>query len=68
MSLAPDQRERLKATGTKLLRLRRDRYVIDTRGPGDDYCWECGHIAPEEVFRENGCPNPECPKSTNWND
>lgn len=37
--------------------------------PGEDYCWECGHIAPLEDFLESDkCPNPECPYPGNWDD
>jgi hypothetical protein len=51
------------------LRLRLDRYIADTRKPGDDYCWECGHVAPHTVFVEkNRCPNPSCPNPSNWDD
>ncbi len=64
--LTPQQRNRIHG---KLLRLKGDVYVTDTRGPGDDYCWECGYIAPNEEFvKENKCPNPKCLRPENWND
>lgn len=62
------QRNALIASGKKLLRLRGDVYVDDTRSPADDYCWECGHEAPREEFtKENKCPNPKCLRPENWN-
>ncbi|MFA4999623.1 MAG: hypothetical protein WC519_02780 [Parcubacteria group bacterium] len=37
--------------------------------PGDECCWECGFIAPVEVFwGRNRCPNPDCPHPKRWND
>ena len=67
--LTASQRNTLMSTGKKLLRLRGDVYIDDTRGPEDEYCWECGHIAPKEEFlKENKCPNPDCPFPKNWND
>lgn len=67
--LTTSQRNTLMSTGKKLLRLRGDRYVDDTRVPGDKYCWECGHMAPKEEFlKENKCPNPKCPRPENWGD
>ncbi|MDP3985304.1 MAG: hypothetical protein Q8P82_00935 [bacterium] len=51
------------------LRLRGDdRYVKDTRGEGDEYCWECGHVAPRGQFTASGYPNPACPNPNNWDD
>jgi hypothetical protein len=33
------------------------------------YCWECGHIAPAEIFYgRNMCPNDKCPFPRNWDD
>lgn len=67
--LTLSQRNVLTDAGKKLLRLRGDVYIDDTRGPGDEYCWECGHVAPNEEFvKENKCPNPNCPDPENWND
>ena len=67
--LEPKERDRVVATGVKLLRLRNDRYVTDNRTPGDAYCWECGHIDSEIEFAIiNKCPNPTCPRPENWND
>ncbi len=64
--LTPRQRNSIRG---KLLRLKGDRYITDTRSPGDNYCWECGHVAPNEEFvKENKCPNPKCPRPENWND
>ncbi len=64
--LTPKERDGISG---KLLRLKGDRYVSDTRGAGDVYCWECGHVAPKEEFlKENKCPNPDCPSPWNWND
>jgi hypothetical protein len=63
------RRDALISAGKKLLRLRGDKYVDDTKGPGDDFCWECGHIAPKEEFlKENKCPNPDCPHPLMWDD
>ena len=67
--LTPSQRNALTGAGKKLLRLMGDMYIDDTKGPGDDYCWECGHIAPQNEFlSENKCPNSNCPNPENWND
>lgn len=53
----------------KLLRLKGDRFIPDLRGEGDDYCWECGHIAPKgEFLKSDYCPNSECPHPEDWND
>jgi len=62
-------RDKLTEQGNKLLRLRGDNYVEDTRGSGDDYCWECGHIASREKFAKNNkCPSSNCKRPENWDD
>ncbi|MFA5052932.1 MAG: hypothetical protein WC565_02665 [Parcubacteria group bacterium] len=41
----------------------------DVCTPGDEYCWECGYVAPAEIFfGRDRCPNPNCPHPGNWND
>ncbi len=56
-------------TGKRKNRLRNDTYIIDKREEGDDYCWECGHVAPQEAFLEhNRCPSPDCPRPGMWDD
>ncbi|MCK9187183.1 MAG: hypothetical protein M0Q27_01150 [Candidatus Colwellbacteria bacterium] len=41
----------------------------DVCPPQMDYCWECGHIAPAEVFYGRDiCPNEKCPFPKKWND
>lgn len=69
--LTPKQRDALLAKGKKLLRLRGDRYIDNTRQRPEEecYCWECGYIALEKEFlKENKCPNPDCPDPRMWDD
>lgn len=67
--LTPEQKKSLEENGLKLLRLKNDYYIQDTRKEGDDYCVVCGCIAPKEKFlQNNSCPNPKCARPDFWDD
>jgi hypothetical protein len=70
--LSVDERNLIESKGVKLLRLydpklSADVYKIDTRKKGDDFCMQCGHVAPKVDFlKDNGCPNPSCQAPEHW--
>lgn len=69
MVLDEQERDLIESMGAKLLRLRGGRYTHDRRGEDDDFCFECGHIAPKFTFEMNDrCPNPDCPHPEFWDD
>ena len=67
-----EERNEFLDRGVKLLRLSGiradgDYYVLDTRLQGDDFCCQCGQVAPRVQFlAKNRCPNKYCPRPEHW--
>lgn len=70
--LSGEERNEFLDRGVKLLRLSGiradgDYYVLDTRLEGDDFCCQCGKVAPKSQFMaKDECPNQHCPRPALW--